>query len=235
MYTKKYLYSFALWLLSLTAFAQGATIRAKKIKWNISVSAVDTVLWIAKKNLLVIDIQGGMNYKVEIKGAKWKNTGNKYSVEVFTEGSTMLTVYEKLPDNKMRPVFTKLYKVMDIPEPVPYVCSVKADSVIDKLQIIKEDNITVFSAYYNTQVPVLGFDVIVSFGGQSDTLTSTCNHFTLDMKRRIHYLVPGSILYFENVYCAMPDGKIQMLKPFEIYIDETNKYKVGYRLLSGNN
>ena len=222
-------------LLSVASIAQNTTVRAKKIKWNISVVSTDTVLWIDKENILQITVEGGSNYLIDIKDAKWKAAGNKYLVKVFDEGATTITVFEKLPNNKMKPVYTKLYKVKRIPDPVPYVCGVKADSVIDKEQLINENNLTAINPLNKKAVPVKGFDLIFSYADQSDTLRSTDNHFTLAMKRRIYYLAPGSMLYFDNVYCSMPDGKVHKLQPIEIYIDETNKYKVGYRLISGNN
>jgi hypothetical protein len=77
---------------------------------------------------------------------------------------------------------------------------------------------------------VLGFEVIFSIAGKIDTLTSSNNHFTMDMRKRIYYLPSGSILYFDNVYCKMPDGKVEKIKPFEIFVSETNRFKVAYRL-----
>ncbi len=224
-----------LMLLATSLEAQNASIKAKKTKWKIDVSSADSILWIGSENALTVNIEGENNFLVEIKDARWRVAGNKYLVQVFAEGATTFTVYEKLPNKKMRSVYTKLYQVKKIPEPIVYVCGVKNDSVIDKQQIIQDDIVTAISPFYQKQLSVLGFDVIFPFGEEVDTLTSTNNHFTLDMKRRIHYLTPGSILYFDNVYCALPDGKIQKLKPFQIFIDETNKYNVGYRVIKSNN
>lgn len=211
----------------------GSTIQIKKTNWKISVGP-DSILWIGEDNNLEIHVEGASNYYIDIVGGKIKGKGSKYTVQVSEEGAAALCIYEKFP-GKMKPLFTKLYQVKHIPAPVPYVCGVRADSVIDKLQMVYENSITVKDAFHKTQLQVLGFDLIFSFSGQSDTLSSADNHFTLDMKRRFYYLTPGSVLYFDNVRCAMPDGKIQRLKPFQIFVDETNKYKVGYRLISGNN
>lgn len=219
-------------LLATSLEAQNASIKAKKTKWKIGVNSADSILWIGFENILTVNIEGGSNFLVEIKDARWRVVENKYLVQVFAEGAVTFTVYEKLPNKKMRPVYTKIYEVKKIPDPIVYVCGVKKDSVIDKQQIIKDNILTAISSFYKKQLPVLGFDVIFPFGEDGDTLTSANNQFTLDMKRRIHYLTPGSILYFDNVYCALPDGKIQKLKPFEIFIDETNKYNVGYRVIT---
>lgn len=220
----------ALLLLSSLSSAQTATtIKIKKTIWKISISPEkDSILWIDKNNKLVVNVEGGSNYQVEIRDGKIKNKGNQYSIEVFTEGAATLTVYEKLPNKKMKPLYTKLYEVKRIPEPLTYVCGVKADSVIDKLQMIHDNVITAFDPFAKKALPVVSFEMIFSFSGQSDTLTSYDNHFTKDMKRRIYYLTSGSILYFENVYCTMPGGKIKKLKPFEIFVNDTDKYKIGY-------
>jgi len=79
-------------------------------------------------------------------------------------------------------------------------------------------------------LPVVGFDVVFSGKGKTEVLTSTSNKFTVGMRNRIHCLQSGTLLSFENVSCVMPDGSINKLKPFELFITETNKYKVGYRV-----
>ena len=229
---KKYIFIITFILQSILLLAQGTntTIKIKRTKWNVLVSPDDSILWINKNNQLKINVEGGNNYYVNIKDGKIKCQGNKYNIQVTTEGAAMLTIYEKLPKKKMKPLYTKLYQVKRIPDPVAYVCGVKADSVIDKMQIINENEVSATHPFYKIQLPVLGFDVIFTIGGKIDTLTSTNNHFTIDMRKRIYYLASGSILYFDNVYCGMPDGKIQKIKPFEVFVTETNKYKVGYRV-----
>ncbi len=220
----------ALMLFPVFAISQtGTTIKIKKTIWKISISPeTDSILWIDKKNELEVKVEGGNNYYVEIRDGKIKNKENQYFIEVFTEGAATLTVYEKLPNKKMKPLYTKLFEVKRIPEPIPYVCGVKADSVIDKLQMVHDNVLTAFDSFNKKVLPVVGFEMIFSFSGQSDTLKSYDNHFTLDMKRRIYYLTSGSILYFENVKCAMPDGKVKELKPFEIFVNDSDKYKIGY-------
>lgn len=205
-----------------------SSITIKKTKWNITISpANDSVLWIDIENKLDINVEGGSNYSVDIRDGKIRNNRNNYVIQVFTEGAATITVSELLPNNKKKTVFTKLYEVKKIPEPIPYVCDVKRDSVIDKLQIIYGNIVTVTHPFYKQQLPVLGFDVIFTFAESPDTLRSFDNHFTQDMKRRLYYLNSGSVLNFENVYCMMPNGKIQKLPPFVIYINETDKYKIG--------
>lgn len=212
----------------LIAQLSNSSITIKKTKWNITISpASDSILWIDIENKLEINVEGGSNYSVDIRDGKISNKGKNYVIEVFTEGAATITVCELFPNNIKKVVFTKLYEVKKLPEPIPYVCRVKRDSVIDKLQIIYDNIITVTHPFYKEELPVLGFDVIFSFGENPDTLRSFDNHFTQDMKRRLYYVNSGSVLNFENVYCMMPNGKIQKLQPFLIYINETDKYKVG--------
>ena len=230
---KKFICILSFILVSLAFFAQdtNTTIKIKKIKWKVLLSPSDSILWINKENQVKINVEGGKNYCVNIKDGKIKCNENNYSIRVSTEGAAVLTIYEKLPNKKMKPLYTKLYQVKSIPDPVAYVCGVKNDSVIDKQQIIDDNELTAIHPFYNIKLPVLGFDVIFTIGGKIDTLSSNSNHFTVDMRKRIYYLKSGSILYFENVYCGMPDGKIQKIKPFEIFVTETNRYKVGYSVI----
>lgn len=218
-------------MLSAVVFGQPADkIKVKKLKWEISISAADSIFWIGKANPVSIDVKGGENYAINIRGGTISKKGGKYIVYVKEEGAATISVYEKLPAKKMRVLATKLFPVKQIPAPQLFVCGVKADSVIDKLQIINENIVTAYHPFYKVNLPVTGFDVIFSGGGKMETLRSTNNHFTLDMKKRIYSLKSGTLLYFENVYYVLPDGTKEKMDSFELFVSETNKYKVGYRV-----
>jgi hypothetical protein len=77
--------------------------------------------------------------------------------------------------------------------------------------------------------PVSGFELIYVNGQAMDTLRSANAHFSIEMRRRIHQLKPGDLLYFEKVKCQLPDGKSKTLRPIQLFIDDTDKFKVGYR------
>jgi hypothetical protein len=207
--------------------AQGDKIRVKKIKWEVSITSPDSVFWIKRDNLVQISVKGGSNYAVNIQGGTIATKAGKYIVTVKEEGAATISVYEKMPGKKLRVLFTKLFPVRRIPSPQFFVCGVKADSVIDKLQIINGNVVTAYHPFYKMNLPVVGFDVV--FAGNMEKLSSANNHFTIDMRRRIYSLKSGSLLYFENIYYLLPDGTKEKTDAFEVYISETNKYKVGYR------
>jgi len=206
-------------------------IKVKKVKWQVNITSPDSVFWIRKANPVVIDVKGGTNYAVNIIGGTISKKGGKYFVDVKEEGAATISVYEKMPGKKLRVLFTKLFPVKKIPSPQFFVCGVKADSVIDKLQIINDNVVTAYHPFYKVQMPVTGFDVVFANGGKTETLSSGNNHFTIDMRRRIYSLKAGTLLTFRNVYYVLPDGTTEKMKEFEVFIAETNKYKVGYRVI----
>jgi hypothetical protein len=221
---------FFIFSLGLQAQSQ-ERIRVKKVKWEVSISAKDSIFWIRMDNPVSIKVKGGTNYVIDLKGGTLVKKGESYFVKVTEEGAATISVIEKLANKKMRIVFTKLFPVKRIPRPLFFVCGVKADSVIDKQQIIEENVITAFHPFYKKNIQVLGFDLVLPGGGNTVNLTSTNNHFTPEMKKRIYSLKSGTILYFENVYFQLPDGEIEKLNSFQLFVSETNKYKVGYRVM----
>ncbi|MCW3104145.1 MAG: hypothetical protein JWO09_2585 [Bacteroidetes bacterium] len=206
-------------------------IKVKKVKWEVSITSPDSIFWIRQANPVMIDVKGGTNYAVNIIGGTISKKGGKYFVDVKEEGAATISVYEKMPDKKLRVLFTRLFPVKKIPCPQFFVCGVKADSVIDKLQIINDNVVTAYHPFYKAQMPVTGFDVVFANGGKTDTLSSENNHFTIDMRRRIYSLKAGTLLTFRNVYYVLPNGTMEKMKEFEVFIAETNKYKVGYRVI----
>jgi hypothetical protein len=232
MAMKNYIFLLLFVFKTAVFFAQNKTntIKIRKEKWNVSVTSSDSIFWINRENIVTVNVTGGTNYCINVKDAKIQFSKERYIVNVFNEGATTLTVYEKLPNKKLRTLYTKLYEVRHIPDPIAYVCGVKADSVIDKQQIINDNIVTAVHPFYHLQLPVVGFDLVFINGKQINRLTSTNNHFTINMRKLIYYVASGSIIYFENVYCAMPDGTIEKVPDFQIFVTETNKYKVGYQV-----
>lgn len=189
----------------------------------------DSVLPSEKKtNIKIRSSNKEKPFKVSMEGARIKRTDSIFSIYPDSSQAALLTILE-YQKNRWRPVKTKLYKIKHPAEPVIIVCGVKADSVIDRQQLIQEDKVAVYAAQYKSYLPVKGFELIYVNGDAMDTLKSANSHFTLDMRRRIHLLKPGDLIYFEKVKCQLPDGKFRILKPIQLYIDETNKFKVGYR------
>jgi hypothetical protein len=210
--------------------AQNKTIKVTKTIWQVNITSPDSVLWINRKNIVNIKVMGGSNYAIHINGGTIFQRNDQYFVNVKEEGAVTISVYEKLPGKKMRVLSTKLFPVKRIPLPQIFVCGVRQDSVIDKMQIINDNVITAYHPFYKVNLPVVGFDMIVPAGKKTEKLSSNNNHFTIDMRRRIYGLKSGTLLYFENVYYILPDGSKEKTDAFQLFVSETNKYKVGYRV-----
>jgi len=191
----------------------------------------DSVVWGEKANLVRVRVKGACPFSVSYDGGRISGKDSVYIIQVDSSVSGLLTICE-MSEGKSKVVFTKPYKVNRIPPPYVLVCGVKTDSVIDKQQLINDNKVMAYSTYHKMHLKVLSFDMIYVNAGKFDTLSATTNHFTLEMRRRIMVLKPGNILYFENVKCVMPDRKIVALAPIQIFINETDKYKIGSRIIS---
>ena len=65
--------------------------------------------------------------------------------------------------------------------------------------------------------------------GEADTMITAGSQFSLPMKRIIHQLKPGNVLYFEEVWTEDKNGARYMTDNVQLFIDETDKYSVGDR------
>lgn len=204
------------------------TFRLKKKLKGVRISK-DTLLWTEKNNLISITELGGTQIsKVFLEGGKIGIVKDSIYSAIVSEGTTaVLSVFEKDKQGKDKLISVKQYHIKSIPLPDIFVCGVKADSVIDKQQLLQFNEVTAYSKYFKTKVPVLGFDVIFSSQTGGDTLHSKNKNFTINMRNKIHLLKPGDVLQFTNIVCRTPDGKERRPEDLLIYIDETNKYKVG--------
>ena len=219
----------SMWLMPLQAQPAGH-VKVRKVKWEVSIRPSDSILWVGKPNPVRIDVKGGDNYRVLVKGATIAKKANGYVMYATEEGAATISVYELLPQQKMRVLCTKLVPVQKIPPAQLFVCGVKQDSVIDKLQMIHENTLTVYHPFYKMDLPVAGFDMVFANGAGVQTLTSFNAHFTIDMRRRIYYIKSGTLVYFENIYYLLPDGTKEKIDNFEVFVSDSNKYNVGFRV-----
>ncbi len=216
--------------LSTDVFSQIAKIKVLKVRWEVSITSVDSIFWIGKENPVSITVKGGGNYAIDLKGGTLSKKAGNYFVNATEEGAVTISVFELLPADKKRVLFTKLIPVQRIPFAQIFVCGVKADSVIDKDQIINDNVITAYHPFYKTNLPVLGFDMVFVADSTTEILTSPNNHFTIDMRKRVYGIKSGTRVYFENIYYLLPNGDTEKIESIGIYVSESNKYKVGYRV-----
>jgi hypothetical protein len=220
-------------LLPLLTWGQTDTVntlvfKVSASKTKISVWPADSLLWIEKKNNLKIKIKGN-KYPVVIKleGGTISGKDSLYTAIVEEGVSALLNLWEKYPDGSSKLIYTKPYKIKKIPDPVVYVCGVKGDSAIDKRQLIFENKVYAYSDYYKSYIKIISFDMLFPNQELMDTLSSFSNRFTPEMRNKIWQLNQGSVVYFENIKCKMPNQQIKKLSSIQIFIVETNKYSVG--------
>ena len=197
---------------------------------KISAPGNDT-LWAEYGNKIILRIKG-KNKIASVKllgGGTVLGKDSTYTIRVDTGSAVVLVVYEKVPGDKPKICFSKKYKILKIPAPVAYVCGIKADSTADKLDLIYQNNIKLWSAFYKRNFNVLSYTMYTYENDKIDSLSAEGDKLTDLMRQNIHRLKAGAVLYFEKITYMDPCGKMKELRPVAIYIDETNKYKVGER------
>lgn len=217
---------FLLLLIPALLFAQQKdkrlTFKLKSQKATYAVFPADTVIWVERPLQVKLRIAGDRkkNLQVHLHNGTISLKDSIYTLQVNTGKKALLNVYEKQPGGKNKIVFSKTYHIMRIPDPVVYVCGVKSDSAISISQILREDAVWAYSAYFKKKLPVLAFGLVLPNDGSFDTLYSSSNHFSLPMRHKLNIVAPGAVLNFFNVRCRMPDLKQKVLKPAQIFIVE---------------
>lgn len=204
--------------------------KVNKKKFEVSVSPADTVIWTNLPNYFTIRIaDGGKISRVVMQGATVSRIDSiSFSVRVKEGELATMAVYRRLPRKKEKLVLTQQYVIKSVPAPTLSVCGVKSDSTIDPKQLIEVNELTAeIEGFDSIPVEVIAFKMIHFVDGAPDTLITAGNRFSPPMKRAIHKLTPGQQLYFEEVWTQDQNGKRYMTNNVQLFIDETNKYKVG--------
>lgn len=206
----------------------------KRVETNITISPNDSVMWADSTKALTINSEGYDIDRVALKGGYISRKGNRFYCRPDSGEIAVLEVYIKHPSGESRLGYVHPYEVKRIPDPTVYVCGVKADSTIDKKQLLQMGQITAsINDYEHLPLQVMEFDMLIYQDNTTDTLHSNSDRFTIEMRRQIHFLQPGQIVSFENLVIRGPGGKIWRLRPIELFINETNKFKTGTHNVEG--
>jgi len=234
--------AFILNILILTCFGTVSgqdsvfVFKVKKPESVLSVSFKDTFLIKGENYLFEIKVKTGKKRVARVlsDSLKIRRAGkNLYSISVPKKTrirKAMLRIFLQKEDGKIHLEKLITYKIIAPEKPIIYVGGVKADSVIDKRHLY--DNAKLHGIYKGFKVRVLSFE-LVSFGnGNEIKMLSNNNSLTVEMKQFIQKLAIGSTIYFNNVSCLLPNGKVMKIETIRLFFDETNKYKIGNRIIN---
>jgi hypothetical protein len=202
-----------------------------KSKNNFIIYPSNNVLWIGGDNKICIKAEGdGKIAKVEFAGATISQKDSCYIARV-TSGNgheAILSVYELLPNGKSQLVLNKKYNIVSLPIPEILVCDVKSDSTIDKFSLMAIGKLTAKLKGTNEKLKVVSFEMQTGNQTTIDTLKSTNEKLTVEMKRIIDAMKPGSLIMFNNIICR--NGKGDLLPPLSvrIFLDKKEIYQYGF-------
>jgi len=207
---------------------------AKK-EFPVSIDPDTSILWISRTNHFKINIgdEGTIDRVTIDNGRVYRLDSSHFDFVVKEGASAVVSVYRRLPKGKSKLAATHKYDIRRVPNPVVYVAGVRSDSVIDRQQLIDNGRVKAKIEGFEKQFPVrvVSFRMISYNGTNIDTLQARNNSLTIPMRRSIHRLNPGSVLYFDEVKCIGEDGKMYTARPAQVFLDETNQFKVGNREL----
>ncbi len=202
-----------------------------KSKTNFTISPATNVLWIGVDNTICIKTEGtGKIAKVEIAAASIAQKDSCYIVRA-TSGSgheAILSVYELLPNGKSQLALNKKYNLVSLPVPEVLVCDVKSDSTIDKFSLMAIGKLTAKLKGTREKLKVVSFEMQSGNQTTIDTLRSTNEKLTVEMKRIIDAMKPGSLILFNNIICRNAKGDLLPPLSVRIFLDKKEIYQYGF-------
>lgn len=234
--------------LSLVCLIFGGNIYSQDSVYVFKIKKPTSILEVSHKDTFLVK---GKHYLVSIK----IKTGKKRVVKVFSDSiyisrvqqdlysikiprkskinKGMIRVHVKNEDGTVELGEVLIYNIVEPPMPEIFVGNIKADSLIDKRYLYEYAKLNAVCEGYS--VKLLSFDLITFTNGNKYTFHSTNNALSIPMKNHIQRLNVGSMIYFNNIVCQMPDGRIEVIESIRLFFDETNKYKVGNRIIYNRN
>ncbi len=208
-----------------------AIFKVVKSNTNFIISPSNNVLWIGVDNKICIKTEGpGKIANVEMAGATIAQKDSCYIIRA-TSGSgheTILSVYELLPNGKSQLALNKKYNIVSLPVPEVLVCDVKSDSTIDKFSLMAIGKLTAKLKGINEKLKVVSFEMQTGNQTAIDTLKSGNEKLTVEMKRVIDLMKPGSLILFNNIICRNAKGDLLPPMNVRIFLDEKKIYQYGF-------
>ncbi len=208
-----------------------AVFKVVKSKTNFIISPSNNVLWIGVDNKICIKTEGpGKIAKVEIAGATIVQKDSCYIIRA-TSGSgheAIFSVYELLPNGKSQLALNKKYNLVSLPVPEVLVCDVKNDSTIDKFSLMAIGKLTAKLKGTNEKLKVVAFEMQSGNQTTIDTLKASNEKLTVEMKRLIDAMKPGSLIMFNNIICRNAKGDLLPPMNVRIFLDEKKIYQYGF-------
>lgn len=220
-------------LISSVAKSQDsiAIFKVVKSKTNFIISPSNNVFWIGVDNRICIKAEGeGKIAKVEIAGAAIAQRDSCYIVRAPSGSGheAILSVYELLPNGKSQLALNKKYNLVTLPVPEVLVCDVKSDSTIDKFSLMAIGKLTAKLKGTNEKLKVVSFEMQTGNQTTIDTLKATNEKLTVEMKRVIDALKPGTLILFNNIICQNRQGDLLPPLSVRIFLDKKEIYQYGF-------
>ncbi len=215
----------------LSAQDSVAIFKVVKSKTNFIISPSTNVLWIGFDNLICIKAEGeGKIAKVEIAGATVSQNDSCYLVRVSSGSGheAILSIYEMLQGGKTQLALNKKYNIVSLPLPEILVSEVKSDSTIDKFSLMAIGKLTAKLKGTNEKLKVVSFEMQIGNQTAIDTLKSGNEKLTVEMKRVIDAMKPGSLIMFNNIICRNAKGDLLPPMNVRIFLDEKTIYQYGF-------
>jgi len=183
------------------------------------------VMYMGIANPIRVSVPGvaSENLEVSVTNGRIEKNGEDYMVYPtkldITGKNTAISVSAKL-NGQSRSMGSMVFRVKEVPPPLATVAGINGGN-LRREDLMAEDGIfaELKDFDFDLKFKVTQFDVtFTGAGGYVKTYSSTSNKFTSDQKSQFAKLVPGSIIFIDNIMAKGDDGTNRTLAPISFKI-----------------
>ncbi|HTL81383.1 MAG TPA: hypothetical protein VL651_06750 [Bacteroidia bacterium] len=206
------------------------TFHVKPIESKIVVTPQKYFLYVNEDNFFRIKYSGKNKMgRVEFRGGTVELKDSVYNLKATTGVSAILVVYEKMKSGKEQILYTWTYKLFSRETPNVYLDGVPNDSFADQFATIALGKLTAKQKYGTDAYRITSFTMYFQNGTHFDTLRSTSNVMTPEMKKRVDAMDvknKGGMLLFDDIKAVGPKGEMD-LPPLRVFLQDGGRIHVG--------
>ena len=196
------------WLLALWS-CHSANENKEKLTMVVSVEKMN-VLYIGVDNPITVSVSGFPFDKVSVKMEDGKITGSngQYMVNVASPGGAKIEVFAEMDNGEKKSAGIAFFRTKYVPDPVVYFAGKKGEDIVSKAELEKADKVETRMENFDFDLhfDVTSFDIEVTEGGNSKTMSSNSSSLTDEMKQVLSQIQSGAHVIVQNIKTKGSDG-----------------------------
>jgi hypothetical protein len=211
----------AILFVASNAFSQTNTIKVTKPVMTVQPEKMD-ILYAGVNNPLSISVSGKVASKVLVSMSRGIITGEsgEYLAFVSTPGTVTIYAYEQTDGSNTRLIDSVVMRVKSIPAPYAFVAGKRNGSEVTITELNNAVGVIPMMEDFDfdMRTAVDSFEATLLRGNVAEHYKSATAKISPQMRTAFATLKPGDSIYFERIFCRMPDNRERMIEPMVLRI-----------------